>query len=141
MVCHDIRTTIACKVEDAMTVYIAFGSRVVGMIIIQILVELAKSFDMLGHSRKLLETVSVISRLRPDLVILEDQLLDGRALELVDFIRVGNWARTIVVISTLTTPPTTGELRAKGIDYWFQLPLEREQLRSLLQQLSRQWTR
>jgi response regulator of citrate/malate metabolism len=124
-----------------MTVYIAFGSRIVGMIIIQTLVELAKSFDMLGHSRKQEETVSVISRLRPDLVILEDQLLDGRAHELVDFIRVGDWARTIVMISTLTTPPPPEELKARGIDFWFQLPAEREQLRSELRKLAQQENR
>jgi response regulator of citrate/malate metabolism len=121
-----------------MTVYIAFGSRVVGLSIIQTLVELAKSFDMLGHSRKVEETESVITRLRPDLVILEDYLLDGRAIELVKLIRVGNWARTIIMISTSATVPPPEESRAKGIDFWFHLPAEREQLRSELRKLSHQ---
>jgi response regulator of citrate/malate metabolism len=119
-----------------MTVYITFGSRPVGMIIIQTLVELAKSYDLLGHSRKLKETVSVIPRLRPDLVILEDHLLDGRTIELVDYIRVGNWTRTIVMISASATVPPKEEFRAKGVDFWFQLPLEREQFRVELQRLS-----
>ena len=119
-----------------MTVYFAFGSRSAGLIVIQALIEHAASFDLLGHSRRAAEAVSVIVRLRPDIVILEDVLLDGQAIDVVEDIATRNWRGTIIMISTLTGPPPPQAFRAKGIDFWFQLPQDKGELCLALQELS-----
>ncbi|HTY38829.1 MAG TPA: hypothetical protein VMH23_17040 [Bacteroidota bacterium] len=119
-----------------MTVYIAFGTGVTGKIIIQVLIEQAKHLDLLGHSRCVEEAISVTVRQKPELLILEDTLIDGRGIDVVQQVIGGTLTPVIIMISTNVPPPLPPDYESQGIDLWYQLPQETEQLRSTLRRIS-----
>ena len=122
--------------ETPLTVYIVFGSSVTGTSLIQALIECAKSFDLLGHSRNEAEAISVIARHRPDLLILEDSLSEGQGMHIVQQVAAERWARYVIMISTDAVPPPPYEFQAKGIDLWFRLPEDSQHLRAALKKLA-----
>ncbi len=120
-----------------MTVYLAFGTASVGKALFLALFEHAHAVDLVGHSRNEEEAIAEIQRHKPELVIVEEILTHGWGMDIVQSLGAKDTVPAVIMISTMPPPRIPQEYRSQAIDLWLQLPQGLDELRSSLEQLTR----
>ncbi len=94
------------------------------------------NFEVVGEARRGAEALSEYRRLSPDLVLLDIVMPDMDGVKILEELRSIDPAAQVVMFSSMGTPEKIRECTEKGASGFVMKPCKREDLISILTQLS-----
>jgi DNA-binding NarL/FixJ family response regulator len=93
--------------------------------------------ELAGVARDARETIDLVARTRPDVVITDVRMPEGGGLTVVRELASHTPRPMVVVFTSYPSPGLNDVFRTAGADYFFDKPQQTEDLESLLEGLSR----
>jgi DNA-binding NarL/FixJ family response regulator len=117
-----------------MKIFIADDSNLFCRQLRELLYEL-KGLEVVGQAQGVQEAFDAITRLRPDVITLDIQMLGSRGVDWLKEIKQANQASVIIILTNYSSPPYRKKWLRAGADFFFDKAIEINEMKGIIQDL------
>ena len=120
--------------ESLMKVFIADDSTVLRERLVEMLSELP-GIEIIGQAQDVVEALTSIKKLNPDVVILDIRMPGGSGLDVLQDIKKDKQAPLVIVLTNYPYPQYRKKCLGLGADYFFDKSTEFEKITEVVKQM------
>ena len=118
-----------------MKVFIADDSLLVCVRLMSVLSKL-NGLELVGYTRDAASTIESVSRLRPDIVILDIQMLGGSGIDVLQIVKRNQPGIIAIMLTNLSHPQYRKKCMDAGADFFFDKSTQFFEMAELFEQLA-----
>jgi len=117
-----------------MKVFIADDSAILCERLVEMLSDIP-GIEIIGHARDVLESITSIRKLNPDIVILDIRMPGGSGIDVLQDIKKDKQAPMVIILTNYPYPQYRKKCLGLGADYFFDKSTEFEKVTELFKHL------